>query len=342
MPPTALDRQVHVEQFARTLSDLRQAAGCPSFRQMAATSGCISHATLHEATRGKRLPTWETTEQFLLACSTDPRQWRQEWLRADRLVNRTVAESAFAPVAEPAPEPTPVPALARELGPAEPHNTLLEPLPSERKRDGALNIARGRGLWWMAAPLAVVLVLGAVFVVARWGADAARRTAVMPGAAPSTAAATAVPSAATAPSKAVNVNDAISCPGPGERIEHQWTSSVIRRGGMTFRDGRLGECSIVRPDSAVQKGFSLENSGTVAWAGWRMHRVSASGPCTIDAADFALPSIAPGHTFMMSVQFHTAVGTGICRAEWEIRDSAGREVFPGASRIPLTVMVATG
>ncbi len=313
------DRQLHVEAFARTLSDLRQAAGCPSFRQMATVSGCISHATLHEATRGKRLPTWETTEQFLLALGLDPRQWRAEWCRADRLVNRSTAPA----VDEVAPMP-PAPVAPVE----EPEEPVREPAPSRRG-------------WWLPAVAAagvLTLVFGAAFLAARWGAGP--RTAAIPAA--GSAATPAAGAAATSAAMPAASTSAMWCAGPGERIEHTWTSSVVSGGGMSFRDGRLSECSVVRPNSAPVKGFTLRNTGRVAWRGWRLHLMNSSGPCRIDGAEFRLPTVAPGQPFLVSIGFSTTDGTGLCHAEWEVRDGAGHPVFPGASRIPLTVMVATG
>lgn len=85
MPETRTPRPEVVKLFAKVLADVRQAAGQPSFRQMAQRSGCISHTTLHEAVAGRRLPTWETTEQFLRSCGQHPPAWREQWERAEQL-----------------------------------------------------------------------------------------------------------------------------------------------------------------------------------------------------------------------------------------------------------------
>lgn len=308
MPPVTMDRRGHVETFAGTLSDLRQAAGCPSFRQMAVTSGCISHATLHEATRGKRLPTWETTEQFLLALGADPVQWRSEWERADRLVNRTPrTEVREMSVPEPPEAPVLAPLCEREETAGD------EEVPVTARRRPVVPV--------VVAVALVLLVTAAVVLAGRWGS--APRTAALP---PATAAAS---------------SSAISCAGPGERIDHTWSSPVLSGGGMQYVDGALRECSVVRPESRLVKAFSLKNTGTTPWRGWRLHRVALSGPCTTQA-DSALPALAPGRSWTLSSAFRTTAGTGLCRAEWEIRTADGRQVFPGSSRIPLTVMVATG
>lgn len=76
-----------VADFAQALSDARQAAGNPSFREMAGRSGCISHTTLHDAMRGSRLPSWETTVEFVKACGFDPLPWRPRWEAAAAIVH---------------------------------------------------------------------------------------------------------------------------------------------------------------------------------------------------------------------------------------------------------------
>lgn len=65
--------------FADDLRKLRADAGNPSFRRMAEKSGCISHATLHEAASGSRFPSWETTREFVKACDQPEEQWLKRW-----------------------------------------------------------------------------------------------------------------------------------------------------------------------------------------------------------------------------------------------------------------------
>lgn len=67
------------QQFAEQLRALRDSAGDPSFRTMAARSGRISHTTLYEAAAGLRFPSWETTREFVRACDGDEAAWRIRW-----------------------------------------------------------------------------------------------------------------------------------------------------------------------------------------------------------------------------------------------------------------------
>jgi hypothetical protein len=88
-----------IEDFAATLRELRNAVGNPPFREMSGRSGAISHTTLHEATKGNRLPSWETTVEFVKACNADPAAYRERWETA----NRAVRSSGETPASGPPP-----------------------------------------------------------------------------------------------------------------------------------------------------------------------------------------------------------------------------------------------
>ncbi|MGI5166678.1 NBR1-Ig-like domain-containing protein [Spirillospora sp. CA-253888] len=75
-----------VAEFAAALRELRNSVGNPSFREMSGRSGAISHTTLHEATKGNRLPSWGTTAEFVKACGADPEDYRERWEQANLTV----------------------------------------------------------------------------------------------------------------------------------------------------------------------------------------------------------------------------------------------------------------
>ncbi|MEV4251668.1 NBR1-Ig-like domain-containing protein [Spirillospora sp. NPDC049652] len=75
-----------IEGFAEVLRELRTSVGNPSFREMSGRSGAISHTTLHEATKGNRLPSWGTTAEFVKACGGDPEAYRERWEQANLVV----------------------------------------------------------------------------------------------------------------------------------------------------------------------------------------------------------------------------------------------------------------
>ncbi|MBW8483147.1 NBR1-Ig-like domain-containing protein [Actinomadura parmotrematis] len=88
---------------------------------MSGRSGAISHTTLHEATKGNRLPSWGTTAEFVKACGADPGEYRERWESASRTVRGALAAvpaaveppgAVAAPVPDVAPPPAPPPASA--------------------------------------------------------------------------------------------------------------------------------------------------------------------------------------------------------------------------------------
>lgn len=67
--------------FARALRRLRHRAGTPTYREMGRRTH-YSHTALSRAARGKRLPTWEVTRAFIIACNDEPERWRKKHNRA--------------------------------------------------------------------------------------------------------------------------------------------------------------------------------------------------------------------------------------------------------------------
>lgn len=80
MPEESGDYAAFVAELVR----LREAAGTPSFRAMAAASGAVSHATLHQTVTGNRLQPWETVREFVRACGGDEDVFHEHWQRVHR------------------------------------------------------------------------------------------------------------------------------------------------------------------------------------------------------------------------------------------------------------------
>ncbi|GAA1745611.1 NBR1-Ig-like domain-containing protein [Nonomuraea bangladeshensis] len=125
-----------IESFAATLRELRNAVGNPPYREMSGRSGAISHTTLHEATKGNRLPSWETTVEFVKACDADPVDYRERWEQANRVVRSASAGESTPRAATSAEQPSD--AAARPSGGAE-----LLPDAAERPSDGAVDRLSG-------------------------------------------------------------------------------------------------------------------------------------------------------------------------------------------------------
>ncbi|QYN25104.1 NBR1-Ig-like domain-containing protein [Amycolatopsis sp. DSM 110486] len=152
--------------LAAELAALRASAGNPSFRKMAERSGCISHTTLHEAVKGTRFPSWETTREFVKACGAGEEPWRARWVELKGV--------------PPVPEPVAVAARAAP-GPAEPRSpdpdvegVRLAPPPRKRStRRNALVVA--------AAVIAVLAAVAAFVIPGKLNAPAGDASARVPG-----------------------------------------------------------------------------------------------------------------------------------------------------------------
>ncbi|WP_051792454.1 NBR1-Ig-like domain-containing protein [Amycolatopsis jejuensis] len=147
------DGRSPAQVLSAELAALRAQAGDPSFRKMAERSGQISHTTLHEAVRGTRFPSWDTTREFVRACGADEQQWRWRWEELKGVPPE--------PIGEPAPEPVVAPLVVS-----------TEPATPRPRRKYAL----------AAAALVVVLFGGiAAFVVPKLGTRTGDAGARIPG-----------------------------------------------------------------------------------------------------------------------------------------------------------------
>ncbi|MFI5978926.1 hypothetical protein [Streptomyces sp. NPDC051452] len=99
-----------VVRFAAELRALRQAAGSPSYRDLAARAH-YSVATLSSAAGGRKLPSLEVTRGYVSACGGDLERWEALWHRtAAGLSAEGKAADATAPAA--ARDDSPYPGLA--------------------------------------------------------------------------------------------------------------------------------------------------------------------------------------------------------------------------------------
>ncbi|MEV4600053.1 NBR1-Ig-like domain-containing protein [Amycolatopsis sp. NPDC049253] len=163
--------------LAAELAALRASAGNPSFRKMAERSGCISHTTLHEAVKGTRFPSWETTREFVKACGAEAEPWRARWVEL----------KGVPPVPEPvvaqlgAAEPSAAEPSAADPGAAEPsaagpgvEGVRLAPPPRKRAtRRNALVVA--------AAVIAVLAAVAAFVIPGKLSTPAGDASARIPG-----------------------------------------------------------------------------------------------------------------------------------------------------------------
>jgi hypothetical protein len=116
-----------VAQFAQSLRELRDRAGNPSYDKMAKL-GFSSKASLATADNGNKLPSWEVTRAYILACDGDEQAWRDHWqttAEEDRKSkNAANTTSPAAPTTAPRTGLPPYPGLAGT--PAQYRNLLKE------------------------------------------------------------------------------------------------------------------------------------------------------------------------------------------------------------------------
>ncbi|MFI5606283.1 NBR1-Ig-like domain-containing protein [Amycolatopsis sp. NPDC051903] len=286
--------------LAAELAALRASAGNPSFRKMAERSGCISHTTLHEAVKGTRFPSWETTREFVKACGADEGPWRTRWeelkgvppapnqpaapgettqLGSAALPGPPANEAAGPPPASPAEVPA-------QLG--EPTGDGVRPAPPPRARP------RRRTAVLVAAAVVVVLAAVAAFVLpGRLGsAPAGDGTARIPG------------------------------------------DNTKFIADVTVPDG-----TPVRAGVTVQKVWEIENAGSVGWHERYLQRMdSPPAPGTCRTPDRVLiGDTAPGEHVMVSVPVTASDTPGRCWIGWKMVDAAGTEFF--ATRRPVYVLI---
>jgi WD40 repeat protein len=104
-PERPLDvRSSPIVRLAADLRNLREKAGKPGYRQMAARAN-YSVATLSAAASGRRLPTLEVTLAYVTACDGDPADWERYWREVERLSVAPTGDPAAADGSEASPYP---------------------------------------------------------------------------------------------------------------------------------------------------------------------------------------------------------------------------------------------
>lgn len=313
-----------IEDFAAVLSELRDSVGTPSFRAMSGRSGAISHTTLHEAAQGNRLPSWETTVEFVRACGATPDDYRERWERA----HATVCSSrAVAPARRTEPAPETVPGTARGTAPhRSPRHEItlaIDEAPAMTPGMGAapdtvppdLEVRFTRWHAAVAAAMALVLVAGAVVAWSVLGGDAASR---------------AQPLALMASECPVNQKN----PPPKEPTHEGDQAAFIT-------DVTLPDCTHVPEGKTLTKTWRFKNTGTVPWDGYTLHRIDLpqqAGQCQT-IPDVPIPRTGPGHVVDIDVAVTTPRRPTFCFVRFKMHDAEGAVAFPGSRPVYFQVIV---
>ncbi len=285
------DRSAAIEGFVDRLKQVRDEAGKPSFREMAKRSGAISHATLHDALQGARMPSWETTVEFAKACGVDPQELRAHWERAAEIVWTD-----------------------RDECPVETDDTgASQEEPRPRRPLAAVAIA--------AAVLVAAVVLGGVLLTRESPADDAESTSTITG-----EAADAYSSAPDAPS---TTTDAQGCPA-NEQVAPGARRLVSGDESEFVDDVSIPDCSVQKRNTTVVKTWALKNAGTVKWENRFLHRINVhEGSSECHAPErVAIPETRPGETVEVSVTITTPEDPATCFGRWMQTDKDGNFTFP--------------
>ncbi|WP_230985793.1 NBR1-Ig-like domain-containing protein [Microbispora oryzae] len=302
-----------IENFAAALRELRNSVGNPPFREMSGRSGAISHTTLHEATKGNRLPSWETTVEFVRACGADPAAYRERWEMANLAVRSAGAgEPSLGETAASAPASPPPP--DEIAGDAQP----VLPAPNERRRFRLTRPALA------AIATATVGVAAAVFIavaVSRGSGTDGR------GPDPSGSPSKAALSAADCPVRPTNP--------PWAPPTHKGDS------GAFIGDITLPDCTRVGPSETKTKVWRLKNVGTVPWKGYTLHRLDL--PQRPDQcqtiSDIPIKDTRPGETVDIRTFVTTPRNPGLCYVRFKMMDGSGVVAFPGGRPLNFQIIV---
>ncbi len=292
-----------IEDFARDLTALREEAGRPSFRVMAGRSRAISHTTLHEASQGHRLPSWETTTEYVRACGGDPEDFRERWGEARR---HTCGDAPRARRPEVGP-------------PADPRALTPRPVPAH------LPPALRRVLVAVAGTALVALSAG-VAVSARVLPTATSGPSRSAG-----AAAVAVEDTSCPTTSSPSSPSPPATPGPRHSGD----------GATLVADVTLPDCDRVPTGVVRTKTWRLRNTGTVPWTGYSLRRLELpqDGDSCQTITEVPVPTTLPGESSEVSVEVVMPRRERACLVHFALTDGAGDLAFPGQRPLHLLVRV---
>ncbi len=308
---TAKARAQAIDTFTRRLVALREEAGTPSFREMAARSGIISHTTLHEAYKGHRLPSWDTTVEFVKACGAEPSNYRSTWEEAELAL--AMASSSERPRRRSTPTRAgPAPLLPSDdtTVSAEVGADVSEETPGE---DG-----RGRPRWIALA--SATAVAAAAIALWAWHPWASEGPAV---------------------DTAMNAEELPATACPVHQTNPPPADPAYEGDDIDFvADVTLQDCTVVEPDETVVKTWRFENSGTVPWERYSLRRIDAQDRHRCQTVpEIPVPATAPGETVDVSTYVRIPLATGFCFVRFKMYTDKDVEAFPAGRPVNFQVIV---
>ncbi len=306
-----------VADFAAALRELRNSVGNPSFREMSGRSGAISHTTLHEATKGNRLPSWGTTVEFVKACGADPDDYQERWEQANLTVRANgtggLPVLADVSVASSATEPQSVHVDIGERA-TQPVDKSSDSLPAP-EGGGRFRLVFAVVL---ASAVLGVAVFGVVIVNRDSGAEEGR------------------PSVASASPKAASP----VCPVTAPQVA---AAQPLHKGDAAqfIADVTLPDCTRVGSGKTVVKVWRFKNVGTVRWQGYSLLRLDLpqrEDQCRTKNR-VSIKDTRPGGTVDVRTEVFTPKSPGLCYVRFKMMDASGRVAFPGSRPVNFQVIV---
>jgi hypothetical protein len=316
-----------IADFAAVLRELRDSVGNPPFREMSGRSGAISHTTLHEATKGNRLPSWGTTAEFVKACGEDPAAYRERWETANRAVRSVNAEVPAGPASRPAgglaASATEDHAVHIAIGPPEPAPA------GETQELTAIDVPAqgGRGRFRLTLTAGVVLATAAVGIGILIVVAVDRGSGSGGGQKPSGGQAKVASSPADCP---VHPSNPAAAPPL-----HKGDAAAF------VADITLPDCTQVPAGGTVTKVWRLKNAGTVPWEGYSLRRLDL--PQQADQcqtiSDVPIDDTRPGKMVDIRTVITTPRKPGLCYVRFKMVDAAGKVAFPGSRPVNFQIIV---
>jgi len=340
--------QEAIADFAATLRELRISAGNPTFREMAGRSGAISHTTLHEATKGNRLPSWATTAEFVKACGADPAAYRERWEKANQVVRAAGAgkrAAAAGAAATRPPDGVRTPAEDRQTvdvavgvrtsdAVGESSASVPSPsLPPDDSADDAQSAppaSGGRRRFRLTRPAAVALATTVVGV----------------GAAVATVVAVDLGSGADEPDPKPSDNPSKAALPPADcpvQVRNPPPAPPTHKGDAAafIADITLPDCTHVAAGKTVTKIWRLKNAGKVPWRGYALRRLDL--PQRADQcqtiSEVPIDDTKPGEMVDIRADITTPRKPGLCYVRFKMVDAAGRVAFPGNRPVNFQIIV---
>ncbi|MBA8955460.1 NBR1-Ig-like domain-containing protein [Actinomadura namibiensis] len=290
---------------------------------MSGKSGAISHTTLHEATKGNRLPSWGTTVEFVRACGADPDAYRERWEQANLAVRATgTGEQVILAGAPEARSSGELAVSATELSPVV--IGPQEPRPADGTADD-VPAPEGGGRFRLTLPIGATLATvaaGAVIIsVVLLDRDSGRG------------------SNASGPSPKV-AGAPTACPVALQQPE----PAPPARAGDAARfvaDVTLPDCTRVGGGRTVTKVWRIRNTGTVPWKGYSLLRLDLPQRADHCRTEPQVPidDTRPGGTVDIRIDVTTPRNPGLCYVRFKLMNDAGRVAFPGSRPVNFQIIV---